>query len=284
MPLLFNKYSTSAVIAVIAAVLSVFLACATMAEIKIVDKNKDKLLITTDHIEIEVLGGGNVPKFRVHHLALDETTDSVYKVMMQHAFQTTSDDSPMRNKVPGTETSLPSLEWDFSPVEHHNDSLNFNITSTSNAPQFQFRVHVNDVDASIKFDTVINGMTAAQWKDASTHYATCFKIIQQRRRGGKEEDLSAEPQVKNGREMRFGSGRFEIEETAQTDEKHIKVRLTSDKEGSSKMACVVYDRWEGDMVHDPTFGVSSGAMSMASSTKTTLALVGSLLLMMLVWL
>jgi len=242
-------------------------------DIQVDPSTPGRRVITTNSLIITITGGGNVPMFTYQQV--NSTTQ--YKVMFQQAYQVQNISN--FSEVPDSTISLPSYQsWVFSDVvtlnaNQTNESVQMNITSTStstrtNLPTFQFRIYINVTSYALKFDTVIGQMSTV-WQSSANGFAVCYKL-QDQGSFGNDSDVSPVNLVQD-RKLGFGpNGYISITPTAIDDtNKIINAFLKTSSDG---LACVVYERFNNTLVHDPEVGVtgSTSSNNAASVSITTL--------------
>jgi hypothetical protein len=238
-------------------------------DIQVDPSTPGRRVITTNSLIITITGGGNVPMFTYQQV--NSTTQ--YKVMFQQAYQVQNISN--FSEVPDSTISLPSYQsWSFSDVvtlnaNQTNESVQMNITSTgANIPTFQFRIYINVTSYALKFDTVIGQMSTV-WQSSANGFAVCYKL-QDQGSYGNDSDVNLVNLVQD-RKVGFGpNGYMSITPTAIDDtNKIINAFLKTSSDG---LACVVYERFNNTLVHDPELGVtgSTSSNNAASVSITTL--------------
>ena len=209
------------------------------------DQPAGRVECQTDNLNLVFTGRQNVPKFTVQNVNSSE----VYGVRFQTMYQSTTQGKSGR--IGPTTVALPFLTWQFSDVVQDSEgNVEFNFTSTGahgpiDEPNLQFRMHIENNSTSMKFDTLISGVN---WRSNANYFVVCYRLEQQ---GGGALNASIQ-----GNTISFGESAFiNVNDRAVTSEGVVSAMLVLD---SGNSPCMVYERFEGSLEHDPEVRVGSG--------------------------
>lgn len=209
------------------------------------DQPAGRVECQTDTLKLVFTGRQNVPKFSIQ--ALNSTAE--YTVQFQLMFQSTNQGTGGR--IGPTNVALPSLTWQFSDVDEDDQgNVEFNFTSTGGhgsrpVPGLQFRMHIENNSTSMKFDTLIDDVT---WDSNAEYFVICYQLQQQ---GGDAVNASIQ-----GETVSFGESAFiNVNDTASTPQGPASALLVLD---SGNSPCMVYERFDGSLEHDPEIRVGDG--------------------------
>ena len=227
-------------------------------------QSNGKVDVQTDQATISVTGGGNIP---FYNIKLNGTSKASYEVKFSsiQEFVDKNGNGLIDNGelVPNSGVSLASLNWDFSGFSTTNDSSNniqkidFNFTSAASSknPEIQLRNHIDVSQGnSIKFDLIMAGYT---WTSTNTSakLAVKFQIA-----GGNITQGS------NKNDLSFGEAQFSSVSTASTPDGNINVNTQVDNGNSFYL---IYDHFNGNFEHDPTFSAVAQSGTDTTSSKTS---------------
>lgn len=218
------------------------------------EQGSNNIHIETDSIAIDITGGQNVPKFSFWSLDDNET---VYRVQFARIFEVLDNNSngvydkaDNESVVPQSNQALAPLTWEFSEEVTSDGLTSFNITSSGADFTIQFRNHINESEANLKFDVVLEGYTWTS-DDPSALFVLGFML-----------ESSSNNASLDGNNVQFGEDAFfESVNTASTNDGDIGVSLSTGVEEESPMVYLAYEQFTGGFVHDPTIGVQAKTTS-----------------------
>ena len=229
-------------------------------------ESNGKAEIKTDQATLSVTGGGNVPFFHIQ-LNGSKTQYEVKFSSIQEFVDENGDGKFQQSEaVPNSGISLSSLNWAFSGFSNTTDAnnniqtLNFNFSTgaSSKNPILWLDNHIDVSKGNqLKFDLAIKQYTWTS-NNNSAKFAVKFQIA-----GG---NLT---QGSSSNDLSFGDAKFNSVSTAQTPDGNINVHTEI---ASGNSFYLIYDHFNGNFTHDPTFSVVAGSSSGSASTGVSLGL------------
>lgn len=220
----------------------------------------ENLSYNMGEFSVDVNGNQNVPKYVFESEALSNST---YKIMFQKIYETDDSGNQLYKK------SLPSLNWEF--VQDEDDQSVFWINclgakgNGGSVPWDSLKFKNTLFNATVKFDVMLDGY---DWSDDA---ATALNLAWKFTTSGEDEeeaeeeldetDGGLEPVEETATEVCFGDGLFcfDIVSTADVlDPTSGNVTGTTDATLSfdgQEGVTVTYDRFDGNLLHDPEFGI-----------------------------
>eukprot|EP01080_Neovahlkampfia_damariscottae_P003518 gene3518-6165_t len=209
-------------------------------------------------IEVTVIG---VPSFRISH------NDGVwYDASFSLMYQTKTVED-YNFKVGGTVVALPSLTWSFTTPIVFNGTLSFNLTASimNSDASLTFVVKFNSEKKQLKFDTVVTNYDSS-WKKNGNYLVLGYKLTVE------NNSTTAIPKttyVKKKNGVGFGPyGLFEIVPITVAG-----TNVTTFSSEQTSTVIVVYDKFTGDMIHDPTISIQTPFGFINFDRETLIALI-----------
>lgn len=242
--------------------------------------------ISVGTVSVRVRADDDSPQFFVSRV----NSTMRYKAQFSKVFQVNGNATGFEGKKLGKEIELEKYKWSFTNYvltgTGASQTLDFNLTTSGNTPTFQFNFHVNTQRLGFKFDTIIDQMT--NWDPAATDLAVCYKLIQQREgdddSGGK--DAEAEDSDSKEDKMTFGPNNnayFKVNQTAVEDGGKTKRVLLKKGSTGGVFACVLYEKFNTKLYHDPemvTTGVDTSAATRTYISAIVVAVVAILFMIL----
>lgn len=212
------------------------------------------LIFENDDFIVTVTGNQNVPKYTFRNKA----SENEYKVFFSQFYESVDG-----TKLGPSNIALPSLSWAFEDVSTDEETV-FWINSTDSKAPFDLLAFKNRlIDESVKFDVYLNGY---QWVGADSDAVNLVW-----RMTNATESGESEPATVDDTQVCYFSGDgddaeeacFEAVQTAVAtgdDGSETDVAVSLSTKGNNIV--VSYERFEGDLLHDPTFTVSTGNQSL----------------------
>jgi len=226
----------------------------------------ENISVENDNIAIKVTGNQNVPMFSFWDPA-DE--DTKYDVKFIQLFEVVDEDGNGEynkdndTRVAATTEALPSMSWSFSDIENTSDGkTHFNISSEGGPFSVQFLNHLGE-NASLKFDIKISGYEFSS-EDENAMLVLGFHLIADRQGTEVQEQVQAQEQNQNqiqneSKQVNFGeNAHFSSQVAAQAQNGNVSVGVTAGESQGNQMAYIAYERFEGELIHDPEIGLGGG--------------------------
>jgi len=221
------------------------------------DDESNNIYVENDNIAIKIVGGLNVPMYSFWDPSQDATKYDVKFILLFEIIDVDTNglyDPEVDTQVPLSTLALPAMSWVFSEIVISEDNTtHFNITSQGAAFTIQFANHFG-TDASLKYDIIIDDYEFVSDSE-DVMLVLGFHLLE----GEFEEGDEVEAE-QSGDRIDFGENAyFEAESTATASGETINVGLTmGSDEGGEPLAYVAFERFDGNLVHDPTIGIESG--------------------------
>lgn len=207
-----------------------------------------------DKLAVETIAGWeNVPKFLFWNP--NDADAPVYQVQFIHFFEAIDENNDgmyqkaIDQQVPASVIALPSWDWDFSDILTIDNVKHMNITSVDEEFEIQFRIHFGS-DASMKFDIVVrdyvfvssadNVLLVLGWHLISTKNTAELQIMDRNRLniGGDDAYIKSDP-------------------VAFANQEQVNAQISSGDDEGQPMAYISYERFDGDLIHDPIIGLGA---------------------------
>jgi hypothetical protein len=218
-----------------------------------------------DEFLVEVSGNGNVPKYT---FSSKDDPEHKYKVMFQKVFE-----SKLDQKI-GSTISLPSLNWTFGLDTEDESAFWINGTEKDTGSAKFSKLAFRNVlkDNSLKFDVIIEGYQFGADADALN---LIYKLSNSTVAGGSVKSVQEEsledgdaPSESTDTKICFNGANgksdqevcFSIVDTATAtdgEEEPVDVAVSVSLDNAEGGIKLQYARFEGDLMHDPTFGFLS---------------------------
>lgn len=215
--------------------------------------------ISVGDFYLRITGNDNVPMYQFYSVAQEHKGDK-YLLKFNSIYECDEDEKPVGNKI-----ALSSLDWAFGPVLEEDGGVHFTMKSSAATGLYvTFMLYVLDqcsfkfvefdnhlksnasAESKVKFDVAID---TVQWKKATALLCMDYRFHST----GKDDDAS---DVKDGKKASVGDANFQVAETAE-DKSGNEIR-TRMRAGSKKLT-VMYDHFDGSMMHDPELDIGSAS-------------------------
>eukprot|EP01080_Neovahlkampfia_damariscottae_P011297 gene11297-4108_t len=217
--------------------------------------------ITSNGTTISVKLNG-VPSFTVSY-----ENGAKYSAEFKKIYQIESLEN-YNKKVGGSNVALPSLKWEFTEPEILGNTITFNLTAPfkKSDATLTFRIKFNSAFKSMKFDTIIENFDST-WKSKGNYLVFGYKLSIEQNSTSDNKEF-----VKRSNQVKFGDAVFEVKPTTESNQ-NVTIDLTEDDTDSSKSAVVVvYEKFSGTLIHDPTITIETPFGFTISLDRETLIL------------
>lgn len=220
----------------------------------------ENLSFDMGEFSVDINGNQNVPKYVFESAALSNST---YKIMFQKIHETDADGNQLFKQ------SLPSLNWEFEQDDDDEFVFWINCLGAKGAgktvPWESLKFKNTLFNSTVKFDVLLDGY---KWSDdaaTALNFAWKFSSSEEGEEEAEEDldetDGGLAPVDESATEVCFGDGLFcfDIVSTADVvDPVSGNVTGTTDATLSfngEEGVTVTYQRFDGNLVHDPEFGL-----------------------------